>query len=375
MKIVFAGGGTGGHFYPIIAIAEQVNKVVDEQKIVEARLYYFSNSPYDKNALFETGLEYHYVPAGKLRIYFSLQNFIDGFKMIFGFFVALMKLFFIYPDIVVGKGGGASFPTLLAAKILGIPTLIHESDTVPGRVNKLMGKYATRIALSYPEAAEFFPKDKTAWTGQPVRKDLHDATTEGAYEYLKLEPGIPVLVILGGSQGAQKINDIVIDSLPELVTRYQIIHQVGAKNMADVTGRSGLVLEKNEHASRYRPFAFLNVLGTKMSYGAAALVVSRAGSTLFEIALSGKPSIIIPITDSNGDHQRKNAYAYARSGAAIVIEEENLSPHLLVSEIDNVISNPSKLKAMSTAAKQYAHPDAAYTIAKEIVHIAESHEA
>jgi hypothetical protein len=117
---------SGGHFYPIIAIAEQVNKVADEQKIIECRLYFFSNSPYDKNALFENNIEYHYVPAGKLRLYFSLQNIVDFFSLGFGFFVALVKLFFVYPDIVVGKGGGSSFPTLLAAKVLGIPIMIHE---------------------------------------------------------------------------------------------------------------------------------------------------------------------------------------------------------------------------------------------------------
>lgn len=374
MKIVFAGGGTGGHFYPIIAIAEQVNKVVDENKIIEARLYYFSNTPYDKNALFENGIRYQYVPAGKLRLYFSLQNIVDIFKTGFGFFVALIKLFFIYPDIVVGKGAGPSFPTLLAAKILGIPTLIHESDTVPGRVNQKMAKYATRIALSYPEASEYFPKDKTAWTGQPVRTDLHEVTTEGAFEYLKLDHGVPVLLILGGSQGAEMINNIVIDALLDLVPKYQIIHQVGSRNIKDASLRAGLILEKSEFKNRYKPFAFLQVLGEKMAAGAATLVISRAGSTLFEIALWGKPSIIVPITDSNGDHQRKNAYAFARSGGCIVIEEANLTPHVLVSEINNLIANPTKLAAMGDAAKKYARADAAYTIAQEVVRIAESHE-
>jgi UDP-N-acetylglucosamine--N-acetylmuramyl-(pentapeptide) pyrophosphoryl-undecaprenol N-acetylglucosamine transferase len=375
MKIVFTGGGTGGHFYPIIAIAEQVNKVADEQKIIECRLYFFSNSPYDKNALFENNIEYHYVPAGKLRLYFSLQNIVDFFSLGFGFFVALVKLFFVYPDIVVGKGGGSSFPTLLAAKVLGIPIMIHESDTVPGRVNKFLGKYATRIAVSYPEAASFFPKNNVAWTGQPIRKDLHDATESGAFEYLKLEPGIPVILFLGGSQGAQKINDVLIDALPELIKKYQIIHQTGAKNLEESKSRASIVIGSTQFSHRYKPFAFLNVLASKMAAGAASLIVSRAGSTLFEIALYGKPSIIIPITESNGDHQRKNAYAYARSGGAVVIEEANLTPNLLFSEIDSLLSNPLKLEKMASAAKSYGKPDAAYTIAKEIITIAIAHES
>jgi len=374
MKIVFTGGGTGGHFYPIIAIAEAVNKIVDEEKIIESRLYYFSNTPYDKNALFEVGLKYQYVPAGKMRIYFSLLNFFDSFKIVTGFFIALIKLFFIYPDVVVGKGGYSSFPTLLAAKILGIPIVIHESDTVPGRVNQIMGKYATRVALSFDEAGQYFPKDKVAWVGQPVRKNLHEPKEEGAYEYFDLEPALPTILVLGGSQGAQKINECVIDALPSLVERYQIIHQVGLKNIKDVELRANFVLEKSPSKYRYKAISFLNSLGMKMAAGASSLIISRSGSTLFEIALWGRPSILIPITQSNGDHQRKNAFAYARSGACIVLEETNLQPHVLISEIDNLYGNETKRRNMAISAKNFAKPDAAEAIAKEVIRIASSHE-
>ena len=166
----------------------------------------------------------------------------------------------------------------------------------------------------------------------------------------------------------------MIDSLPELVSRYQIIHQVGAKNMADVTGRSGLVLEKSEHVSRYRPFAFLNVLGTKMAYGAAALVVSRAGSTLFEIAGLGIPVVVFPFAVSNNDHSRKNAYSYARAGAGIVVEEGNLTKSVFLQAIFEVIKNPAKAQEMSEKAKAFLKPGASELIAREIIHIAESHE-
>jgi UDP-N-acetylglucosamine--N-acetylmuramyl-(pentapeptide) pyrophosphoryl-undecaprenol N-acetylglucosamine transferase len=180
---------------------------------------------------------------------------------------------------------------------------------------------------------------------------------------------------LGGSQGAQKINDVLIDALPELIKKYQIIHQTGAKNLEESKSRASIVIGSTQFSHRYKPFAFLNVLASKMAAGAASLIVSRAGSTLFEIALYGKPSIIIPITESNGDHQRKNAYAYARSGGAVVIEEANLTPNLLFSEIDSLLSNPLKLEKMASAAKSYGKPDAAYTIAKEIITIAIAHES
>ena len=143
MKIVFTGGGTGGHFYPIIAVAERVNQIIDDESIIGAKLYYLSDNPYDKEALFENSLTYQEINAGKMRTYFSLRNFLIYLKL-FGMISALFKVFLIYPDVVFGKGGYASFPTLLAAKILHIPVLIHESDSAPGRVNKWAGKFAKK---------------------------------------------------------------------------------------------------------------------------------------------------------------------------------------------------------------------------------------
>src|SRR3989344_4049451 len=160
MKIVFTGGGTGGHFYPIIAVAERVNQIADEEKVIGTKLYYFSDSPYDQEVLFENGILFEEVHAGKMRVGSSplnfLWNFLDIFKIFFGTINALYKLFTIYPDVVFGKGGYASFPTLLAARILGIPVIIHESDSVPGRVNKWAGRFAKKIAVSFEEASTHF---------------------------------------------------------------------------------------------------------------------------------------------------------------------------------------------------------------------------
>src|SRR3989344_1787098 len=136
MKIVFTGGGTGGHFYPIIAVAQKVNQIIDRENILGAKLYYFSDSPYDKEMLFENGILYEAVNAGKIRTYFSFKNFSDLFKIFFGVLNAFFKMFSIYPDVVFGKGGYASFPAIFAARILRIPIVIHESDSAPGRVNK-----------------------------------------------------------------------------------------------------------------------------------------------------------------------------------------------------------------------------------------------
>ncbi|MEJ0002196.1 MAG: UDP-N-acetylglucosamine--N-acetylmuramyl-(pentapeptide) pyrophosphoryl-undecaprenol N-acetylglucosamine transferase [bacterium] len=375
MKILFTGGGTGGHFYPIIAVAQKVNKIIDDEKILGAKLYFVSDAPYDKQALFENNLVFEEVNAGKMRTYFSIKNFTDVFKMIFGTFRAVFKIFSIYPDVIFGKGGYASFPTIFAAKILRIPVVIHESDSVPGRVNKWAGGFAKRVAISFPEAADYFPKDKTAWTGQPIRAELeHAAEHEKALEYFKLERELPVIVILGGSQGAELLNNTVLDSLPFLVGKYQVIHQTGVNNFKTVSGRADVVLKDNANKVRYMPFAFMNPLIMKMAAGAATLIVSRAGSTLFEIASWGVPSILVPFKESNGNHAMKNAFTYARSGACAVIEEQNMKANILCSEIDRIVGDRALLEKMAHGAQSFAKPGAAEKIAREIVDMALSHE-
>jgi len=268
--------------------------------------------------------------------YFTFSNF---FKTIWGIIKTTGIVFSIYPDVVFGKGGYGSFPALFAAKLLRIPVVIHESDSSPGKTNLWAGKFARRIAVSYKEAASFFPSEKVAYTGNPVRREVLNPQKEGVEEFLQLEKDVPLILILGGSLGAQMINDVVVEALPRLVPNYQIIHQTGKKNLPDVKGRAEATLFKNEFKHRYHPFDYLNNLALTMAGGKADLIISRAGSTIFEIASWGKPSIIIPITDSNGDHQRKNAFAYARTGAASVIEEVNLSSNILVGETVRLLEN------------------------------------
>lgn len=254
--------------------------------------------------------------------------------------------------------------------------VIHESDSVPGRANRLAGRFARRIAVSWRDAAEFFPSEKTAWTGHPVRSALREPVDQtAARAFLKLEPDIPIIFVLGGSQGAQKINELILQTLPQLVERYQIIHQTGVEHLAEMSARADVILSANSHASRYRPFAFLNEHALAMAASVATLAVSRAGSTIFEIAGWGIPSIIIPITESNGDHQRKNAYAYAESGAAAVLEEANLSPTLLLAEIRKIMEDSAHAAAMSAAARTFNNPRAARTIAEKLVEIGLSHES
>lgn len=374
MKILFAGGGSGGHFFPIIAVAEQIKKLSDEQKLVMPKMYFMSDDPYNAKTLFEHNIRFIKVPAGKIRHYSSIQNFFDWFKTGQGAILAIIKMFFIFPDVVFGKGGYASFPALFAARILGIPVIIHDSDSIPGRVNLWAGKFATKVALSYPEAVKYFKKEKTAVTGNPIREEIINPIHTGAFEYLNLDQNLPVVFIVGGSLGAIRINDAVLDILPKLLEKSQVIHQVGAKNIDECQKRASVILENDPNKNRYKLFDFLGDTALRMTAGAASLVVSRAGSTIFEIANWGLPSIIIPLPESISHDQTTNAYTYGRAGGAVIIEEENLTPSVLLSEINRLLENDKLRQEMSAAAKKYSNPEAGRTIAQALIDIGLSHE-
>jgi UDP-N-acetylglucosamine--N-acetylmuramyl-(pentapeptide) pyrophosphoryl-undecaprenol N-acetylglucosamine transferase len=374
MKILLTGGGSGGHFYPLIAIAEEINSQVKEEKLLPVELFFMSDSPYDAEALLENNITFIKVSAGKARRYFSILNFFDLFKTAYGVMSATIKIFRLYPDVVFSKGAYTSFPVLFAARILRIPVIIHESDSVPGRSNAWAGKFAKRIAISYPETAKFFDEKKVALTGNPIRKSILQTTSSGAKEYLNIEENIPSILILGGSLGAQLINEEILNTLPQLLDKYYVIHQTGKANIEDVIKTSEIVLLDNPHKNRYKPFDYLDNLHLSMSAGASDLIISRAGSTIFEIANWGKPSIIIPITDSNGDHQRENAYNYARFGGATVIEEANLTPNVLIAEINRILGDKALAEKMSAGAKSFVKLDSAKIIAGEILKLALQHE-
>lgn len=376
MKIVFTGGGTGGHFYPLIAVAEEVNNIVNERNLVKPELIYLSDTPYDEMMLYQNNLTYRHVTAGKMRRYFSLKNIIDVLKVAVGIPTALGILFRVYPDVVFSKGGYVSVPVVFAARILGVPIFIHDSDAIPGRANLWAGKFAKKIAVSYPEAVEHFShKDRVAYVGNPVRRNVKMVTTQGAHEHFSFTPEIPTLLILGGSQGAEHINNTLHQSLSMLLDSYQVIHQIGKNNFETFQALIDVELKGHEHLARYRPVPFLNEIDLKYAAGCADLVISRAGSgSIFEIASWGKPSILVPIPEEVSRDQRKNAYAYARSGATEVIEQENFTPHVLVAEVARILADETQLTEMKEGAKQFAKPDAARVIAEELVSMMLAHE-
>ncbi|HET9641653.1 MAG TPA: UDP-N-acetylglucosamine--N-acetylmuramyl-(pentapeptide) pyrophosphoryl-undecaprenol N-acetylglucosamine transferase [Candidatus Paceibacterota bacterium] len=379
MTIAFTGGGSGGHFYPIIAIAEAIQDLVREEHLVAPTLYYLAPDPFDEKALFDNGIMYKRIPAGKLRRYASIRNVSDLFVTFIGLLTALVALFRLYPDVVVSKGGYGSVPTVIAARLLGIPIIIHESDAHPGRANLMAASFAAKIAIAFDGAAQFFPekvRGKIARTGIPVRKALMRVEPEGARQYLKLDPNIPTVLIIGGSQGAQKINETVLSALPDLVSFANVIHQTGRANLKSVEAVAQVELSKHPNASRYHPADYLTEVSLQRAAGVADVIVSRAGAnSIAEIGLWKKPAIIIPIPESVSHDQRKNAYAYAATGAAVVIEEENLAPHLLVSEIKRIVTDQDVASKMGASAAGFTDPDAARILAREVLGIALSHES
>ena len=379
MTIAFTGGGTGGHFYPIVAISEALRDLVREERLIAPKLYYLAPNSFDEKALFENGVTYIHIPAGKMRRYASFLNITDLFVSFAGTISALLTLFRIYPDVVVSKGGYGSVPTVTAARLLRIPIIIHESDAKPGRANLYAAKFAKKIAISFESSAEYFPKNaqqNIARTGIPIRKALMRVETEGARQYLGLEADIPTILILGGSQGAMKINEVVLSCLGELVAVGNIIHQTGQANFKNVSAVAQVVLAKNPHESRYHPINFLDQVSLQRAAGVASVIVSRAGANaIAEIGLWKKPAIIIPIPESVSHDQRTNAYAYAKTGAAVVLEEQNLTPHLLLSEVRRIVSDPQLAERMGASAAGFTDPDAARILAHEVLSIALRHES
>lgn len=378
MKIVFTGGGTGGHFYPIIAVAEQIRAIVVERHLIAPQLVYLAPDPFDEQALFQNDLSFVKTPAGKMRRYFALSNLTDTLKTFIGAVQCFFTLLGDLPDVVFSKGGYASVPTVLAAHWLGVPIVIHESDSKPGRANLLAAKYAERIAVSYESSVQYFPekvRGKIALTGIPIRAALAHPLPEGAAEQLRLDPTVPTVLIIGGSLGSRRINETLLGGLPSIVEYANVIHQTGKDNFAETEATARVILEGSAHKERYHVFPYLSQESLRQAAGASTLVVSRAGSTaITEISLWGKPAILIPIPENVSHDQHTNAYAYAHTGAAVVLEEGNLTPNILASEIRRIAGDPSLASRMAERSRGFANPEAARIIAEELLRIALSHQ-
>jgi len=376
MKIALLGGGSGGHFYPLLAVARELQELKLEQHLIDLQIVLYGDDIIDLEALVDDEIVFEKILTGKRRKYRSLKNLTDPFRVLGGIIQMLWKFTLDPPDVIFSKGGYAAFPSLVAARLYHIPVIIHETDTIPGKVNQYAARFARRIAVTFPESAELFErKEVVALTGQPIRKNVLGGTDTEAYDIFHLEEGLPTILVLGGSQGAQIINDLILSALGRFVTSFQVIHQTGKFNYEAIKHESAVALENTaaELHGRYHPFAFLNEAQMRNAGHISNLVISRAGGgSIAEIAAWNSAAILIPLpedVDANG-HQKENAFNYARLGAAEVLGQKNLTPNLLYARSARILEDKAIQHRMTTAAQRFSRLGAAREIAEEILKLA-----
>ncbi len=357
ISIVFAGGGTGGHIYPGLAVAEEL-KALAAARGFEADISWMGNSSGMDKDIVSKSLggqgcisAFYGIPSGKLRRYFSLRNFLDAFKIVAGFFKSLFLLARLKPDALFSKGGFVSVPPCLAARILRIPYYTHECDFTPGLATRLNARGARKILLSYEQTAGYFKEglaEKCVVTGNPVRPVFYAADDGGAaagraFLGLSDSPGKPLLLVLGGSLGARQINGLVTENLDWLKERFIVVHQTG-KAFADEHP------ELMKRDGDYLPYAFIYAEMPSV-LKAADVVLSRAGAnSIWECAVCRKPMLLVPLMGSGtrGD-QVDNARFFARAGAALVLEGQDADSARLRAALEE-LHGAERRKEMSAAA-------------------------
>ncbi|MEA3293202.1 MAG: UDP-N-acetylglucosamine--N-acetylmuramyl-(pentapeptide) pyrophosphoryl-undecaprenol N-acetylglucosamine transferase, partial [Patescibacteria group bacterium] len=325
--------------------------------------------------LSQEGIAGKNILAGKIRRYLEkksvFQNLVDiFFKTPIGIFQSFFYIFYLSPDIIFSKGGYGSIPSVIAGWLLGTPIFLHESDSVPGLANKICSRLAIEVFTSFPASKNLdkthFPLKKIISIGNPIRKEILNGSKEKGKKMFALQCQKPIILILGGSQGAQKINNTILSILPALLKNFEIIHQCGEKNLKQVKEEADVMIPK-DFKKYYHLYSFLKEREIRNAYASADLIVSRAGAgAIFEISAAGKPSIIIPLPLAAQNHQIENAYAFAKNKATIVIEEENLTPHFFLEKLKIIFSDKEGLRKMSNNAKEFSRPKASYIIAQYI---------
>jgi UDP-N-acetylglucosamine--N-acetylmuramyl-(pentapeptide) pyrophosphoryl-undecaprenol N-acetylglucosamine transferase len=337
-RILLTGGGTGGSVSPLLAIVNQL-KIKNYQLKIDY-LFIGSWKGIEREMVNAENIKFKSIFCGKFRRYFSWRNFTDPFLILIGFFQALAVQLVWRPDIVISAGSFVSVPVVWAAWILRVPVLIHQQDVRPGLANKLMAPFARVVTVTFKESLKHYGK-KAIWTGNMVRNEIRNLKFEIGELKKKfgLKENMPVVLALGGGTGAMAINELVRKGLDELTKFCQIIHITG-KNKSGSTA-----LKAVEPLMAYRSFEFLNAEQMAYAYAVADIVVSRCGmGVLTELSYLGKPSILIPIPDS---HQEDNAKIFKEKDAAIVLDQKELTPQILVENIKNLINNKEKQNKIS----------------------------
>lgn len=325
-KILLTGGGTAGHVTPNIALIPELQKA-------GYKVYYMgSKNGIERQLIASEHIPYYGIASGKLRRYFSWQNFIDPFKVLLGTFQAYRHLGDLKPDVIFSKGGYVVVPVILAAYLRKIPIVIHESDFTPGLANRLAMPFAAKICTTFKTTATLIKNNKGVWTGTPIRKELLEGSAKEGRHFTGLDKSKPIILVTGGSLGAKAINDVVREALPVILKDFQVIHLCGKGNLDP----------SFKHTKGYCQYEYVQAELPHL-LAAADLVVSRAGSnTLSELLALDKPNILIPLpaSQSRGD-QILNANSFKTSGYSYVLEQENFTAETLIQAINSTYENRS----------------------------------
>ncbi len=329
--IILTGGGTGGSVTPLLAL------VNDLQAEGHTCVWVGTHHGMERKLVAEKNLTYYSIASGKLRRYFSLQNIIDPFFILVGFFQSLSLLSKLKPNLVMTAGGFVSVPLVWAAWALRIPIIVHQQDIIPGLANRLMAVVATYITVTFAKSKDDYG-EKAVWTGNPVREEFREIV------FSNIDPDKKTIVIIGGGTGSEAINKLVRDSLSQLTTLGYVIHSTGRQ-----------VKETLVTVSNYEPHEFLSVTEMAQAVKQADLVITRAGmGTLSEVAAVGRATIIIPMPKS---HQEANAKLFADNKAAIVLDQDQLTPDLFVLKIREVLSDNNLRQELSNNMKEIMKPN------------------
>ena len=337
-RIILTGGGTAGHVTPNIALIPKLRELGYDIQ------YIGSYNGIEKELIEPFGIPYHGISSGKLRRYFSLQNFTDPFRVIKGFGEARKLIKGLKPDVIFSKGGFVSVPVVLAGKRCKVPVIIHESDMTPGLANKLAIPSAVKVCCNFPETLDALPEGKAVLTGSPIRQELLTGDKDAARKMCGFTDEKPVILVIGGSLGAVAVNEAVRAALPELLKQFQIIHLCG----------KGKVDHSLKEIKGYCQFEYIkNEL--RDLFALADVVISRAGANaICELLALRKPNLLIPLSAnaSRGD-QILNARSFERQGYSVVLEEEELNHDVLLKAITDLYQNrETYIQAMKNSPQQ-----------------------
>jgi UDP-N-acetylglucosamine--N-acetylmuramyl-(pentapeptide) pyrophosphoryl-undecaprenol N-acetylglucosamine transferase len=326
-KICLTGGGTAGHVVPHFALYPEMLKR-------NWQVFYIGSNAIEKELVTAKGIEFKTITAGKLRRYISFKNFIDIFKVGIGFLQAVLHLLFNRPNVLFSKGGFVAVPVAIAAWVLRIPVVSHESDVTPGLANKIIKPFAKKLLVTFPETIKLVGP-KSVHVGTPIRQELF---TGDRVKGLKLcgfsvDSKLPTMLVMGGSQGALKINTVLEESLPELVKKFRIVH---------LSGRGKVLSFSHEN---YCGFEYVSE-GLEHIFALADFVISRAGANaIFEFLALNKPMLLIPLSEGTRGDQIVNAKSFAKQGFAAEIDEGQMDSKSLISDIDQLIQHQDKIRA------------------------------